>query len=164
MRRLLLIPLLVALSLSACSDDDDNDGSTGPDLITIEDLAGTWAATLFRAVSLDDPAIAFELIAAGGSMDVIVQSTGAFTGEIEVPDPDTGQLLTIPIGGSFTLESQTEIYADFAVEIPPFLEDGTVEFEYDGNTLALHQEVTTFDFDNDGVDDPATFDATLVRQ
>ena len=165
MKRLLLVPLLfVALSVPGCGGDDDDNGGTGPDLITIADFAGTWNATEFRATSLDDPQIQFELVAAGGSMTITVQPDGAFTGTVSFPDPDTGQIVTIPVSGTFTLVSQTEVEADFALEIPPLLEDTTVEFELVGNTLTLHEDVTTFDFDFDGDIDPASFDATFVRQ
>ncbi len=160
MKRLLLTLLTIALALPACGDDD----GSGPDLITMEDVAGAWAATMFRAVSLDDPSVQFELIAAGGAMSVVVQPNGSFSGSVTFPNPAVGQLVTIPIAGTFTMISQTEMNADFAVEIPPLLEDGLVEFELVGNTLSLHQDVTNFDFDNDGQFEDAVFDATMVRQ
>jgi hypothetical protein len=163
-KRLLLIPLLVAFALPGCGGDDDDDNGSGPDLITMADLAGDWDVTMYLATSVDDPQLQFELIAAGGSMEVLVQQSGAFAGTATFPDPDLGELVTIPFGGTLSLESQSELYADFSVEIPPLLEDGTLAFQLTGNTLQLEQDGTTFDFDNDGDFEPATFAATLVRQ
>lgn len=163
MKPLLYLSILfVACGLSGCSGDDDGNG-TDPDPIVIADLAGTWTCTQFLATSTDDPQVQFELIALGGALTVTVAPDGSFVGEASFPDPDTGQLIVVPFGGAMDLTSQTLLVMDFLVEIPPFLEDGTSEFTLVGNTMTLHQEVTTFDFDFDGVDDPATFDATLVR-
>jgi len=154
--------LFLACGLSGCSSDDGGNG-TGPDLIVISDLAGAWNCTEFLATSTDNPEIQFELISLGGALSVTVQENGSFVGEVSFPDPDTGQLVTLPIAGTFSLASQTRLTIDFAQEIPPLLEDETLDFTLTGNTMQLHDEVTTFDFDFDGQDEAATFDATLVR-
>lgn len=151
--------LFVAAGLSSCSSDD----FVEPDEIVIADLAGTWNCTQFLAVSTVDPQVQFELIAMGGSLAVTVAPDGSFVGDASFPDPDTGQLIVVPFGGTFDLASQTVLVAGFLLEIPPFLENGSFEFTLIGNTMTLHQAVTTFDFDFDGVDDPAEFDATFVR-
>ena len=150
----------VALGLSSCSSDD----FVEPDEIVIADLAGTWNCTQFLAVSTVDPQVQFELIAMGGTLVVTVAPDGSFVGNASFPDPDTGLPVAVPFAGTFNLASQTVVVAGFVVEIPPFLEDGSFDFTLVGNTMTLHQEVTTFDFDFDGVDDPAEFDATFVRQ
>ncbi|NNK48234.1 MAG: hypothetical protein HKP01_05115 [Gemmatimonadetes bacterium] len=163
MKPLLYVSILfVAFGLASCSSDDFEGPEADP--IVIADLAGTWTCTQFLATSENDPQMQFELISMGGSLAVTVQPDGAFVGEASFPDPDTGQLVVVPFGGTFDLTSQTLLVAGFLVEIPPFLESGTFEFTLIGNTLTLHQEVSTFDFDFDGVADPAVFDATLVRQ
>ena len=152
--------LFVAAGLSGCSSDDFIE----PDEIVIADLAGTWTCTQVLAVSTVDPQVQFELIALGGALSVTVAPDGTFVGEASFPDPDTGLPVAVPFAGTFNLASQTVVVAGFVVEIPPFLEDGSFDFTLIGNTMTLHQEVTTFDFDFDGVDDPAEFDATFVRQ
>ena len=157
---LYLSALLVAAGLSSCSSDDPVE----PDEIVIADLAGTWNCTQFLAVSTVDPQVQFELIAMGGTLVVTVAPDGSFVGNASFPDPDTGLPVAVPFAGTFNLASQTVVVAGFVVEIPPFLEDGSFDFTLTGNTMTLHQEVTTFDFDFDGVDDPAEFDATFVRQ
>ena len=163
MKSLLYVSILfLACGLVGCSSDDGDNG-TDPDPIVIADLAGAWDCTQFLAVSTDDPQVQFELIALGGSLAVTVQPDGSFVGEASIPDSDSGTPFDVPFGGTFSLVSQTVLSMQFAVEIPPFLENGTAEFTLVGNTMTLHQEVTTFDFDFDGQDDPATFDATLVR-
>ena len=163
MKSMLYVSILfLACGLVGCSSDDE-DNATDPDPIVIADLAGAWDCTQFLAVSTDDPQTQFELITLGGSLTVTVQPDGSFVGEASIPDPQTGIPLVVPFGGTFALVSQTVLSMQFAVEIPPFLENGTAEFTLVGNTMTLHQEVTTFDFDFDGADDPATFDATFVR-
>ena len=157
---LYLSVFFVAAGLSSCSSDDPVE----PDEIVIADLAGTWNCTQFLAVSTVDPQVQFELISMGGSLVVNVAPDGSFVGNASFPDPDTGMPVAVPFAGTFNLASQTVVVAGFVVEIPPFLEDGSFIFTLIGNTMTLHQEVTTFDFDFDGVDDPAEFDATFVRQ
>lgn len=152
--------VFVALGLSSCSSDDPVE----PDEIVIADLAGTWNCTQFLAVSTVDPQVQFELISMGGTLTVTVAPDGSFVGNASFPDPDTGLPVAVPFAGTFDLTSQTVLAAGFVVEIPPFLENGSFAFTLVGNTMTLHQEVTTFDFDFDGVDDPAEFDATFVRQ
>ena len=151
--------LFIAAGLSSCSSDDPVE----PDEIVIADLAGTWDCTQFLATSTVDPQVQFELISLGGSLSVTVAPDGSFVGEASFPDPDTGQLIVVGFAGAFDMTSQTVLLANFLVEIPPFLEDGSFEFTLAGNTMTLHQAVTTFDFDYDGVDDPAEFDGTFVR-
>ena len=153
--------LLVACGLTSCSSDDGDNG-TDPDPIVIADLAGDWDCTLFLATSTEDPTVQFELIALGGALSVTVQPDGSFTGLASIPDLGAGET-EVPFGGTFALVSQTVLSMQFTQEIPPFLENGTAEFTLVGNTMTIHQDVTTFDFDFDQQDDPATFDATLVR-
>lgn len=152
---------LFACGLVGCSSDDFEGPEADP--IVIADLAGTWTCTQFLAASTVDPQVQFELISLGGSLTVTVEPDGSFVGQGSFPDPDTGIPVVVPFAGEFDLASQTLLVMDFVVDISPFLEDGTSEFTLVGNTLTLHQEVSTFDFDFDGVDDPATFDAILVR-
>jgi len=157
---LYLSVFFVAAGLSGCSSDD----FVEPDEIVIADLAGTWTCTQFLAVSTVDPQVQFELISMGGSLVVNVAPDGSFVGNASFPDPDTGMPVAVPFAGTFDLASQTLLLMGFVVEIPPFLENGSYAFTLVGNTLTLHEEVSDFDFDFDGVADPAEFDATFVRQ
>lgn len=154
--------LLVACGLGGCTSDDSDNGSDPPQ-IEIADLAGNWNCTVFLVTNANDQTEQFELIAMGGSLFVAVEPDGSFAGEASFPDPDTGVPFVVPIGGTFSLVSQTELSVQFLVEFPPFLENDTVEFTLSGNTLTLHDEVTTFDFDFDEVEEAAILDATLVR-
>lgn len=162
MKPLLYLSILfVACGLCGCSSDDDN--GNGPDVTVIADLAGDWDCTQYLVTNVNNQAQQFELIALGGSLQVSLAPDGSFVGEASVPDPDTGIPIVLPIGGTFSLDSQTELSVDFLLEFPPLLEDETLEFVLEGNTLTLHDEVTTFDFDDDGVDESAILDVTLVR-
>jgi hypothetical protein len=152
--------LFVACGLCGCSDDSDN--GSDPPQIEIADLEGNWNCTVFLVTNANDQTEQFELIAMGGSLFAAVAPDGSFVGEASFPG-DGGVPVVVPIGGTFTLVSQTELSIQFAVEFPPFLENDTVEFTLSGNTLTLHDEVTTFDFDFDEVEEAAILDATLVR-
>ena len=92
------------------------------------------------------------------------QGDGSFTGEAMVPDPSNpGELLTLPLFGTFSLPDQEHIETTFTPEYPPMFTSGTLEFTLSGDTMVLADPNTTFDFDEDGTEDPATFEGTLVR-
>lgn len=144
---------------------DDNDNGTEPDPITVEDLAGSWTAATFIIKSQANPAIQFDLIAdAGGSVTMETAADGTFTGEAKVPDPaNPGQLLTLPLAGTFSVADQEHIETTFNPEYPPMFTSGTMGFTLSGDTMVLTDPNTTFDFDEDGTPDPATFEGTMVR-
>jgi hypothetical protein len=150
--------------VQGCGDDDDDNG-TEPDLITLEDLAGSWTAATFVVKSQANPEIQFDLIAdAGGSVTMDTQADGTFTGEAQVPDPNNpGQLVTLPLAGTFSLPDQEHIETVFTPEYPPMFTSGTMDFTLSGDTMVLKDPNTTFDFDMDGTEDPATFEGTMVR-
>jgi hypothetical protein len=145
--------------LPGCGDDN----GIAPEPLTIADFAGTWNCTAYTAVGSDNPQLQFDLLAVGGSLTATVQSNGSFTGEVTFPDPATSEPQTIPIQGSFSLISQTLVRIEFNPEIPPILTTDTFEFTLSGNTLTLHDDASPFDFDFDGQNEVAIFDATLVR-
>lgn len=163
--------MAVCAALVACDGSSDggsgggDDGGGGDTGLTIADFAGTWAAALFRLTSVENTLNAFELIALGGSLTVTVAADGTFTGSATGIDltavPPT--MTTIPLSGQFVLVDQTTLTIDFIPEVPPFFTDETMTFTLEGNTLALHDDATTFDFDGNGTEDPAIFDGILNR-
>ncbi len=149
-RRYSLPALMLALFLVAgCGGE-----ATGPDGITISDIAATWNASqlLFTdAVTLEseDP------IADGGSGVLTIQSSGQFTFSIDFADGSS-----LSDSGSMEFDSEN---SDFLL----VLFDGeTVEeaffFQLNGDAMSLNG-VTEFDFDRDGTDEVAGLIAAFLR-
>ena len=153
--------MAVCAVLVAC---DGSSGGGGGTTWTIADFAGTWVAALFQITSAENALLSFDLIGLGGAMTATVAADGSFTGSATVLDLTTFAPITFPLAGQFVLVDQTTLTIDFIPEIPPFFTDETMAFTLAGNTLNLSDDQTTFDFDDDGIEDPATFNGILNRQ
>ena len=145
--------VLVGLSLSVAGCGDGT-STVGPGGVTIASLAGTWNATLASWVPTAGGQ-EFELIAAGGSGVLVIESSGRFTFTTVDPDDETDVST-----GTFAFDSEDE---DFLI----VRNDGEVEedelfFILTGNTMRLIGE-DEFDFDDDGVDEPATLTLEFTR-
>jgi hypothetical protein len=161
-RALLLLSVLILCgSLSAgCGDDD----GSSPEVLTLADFEGYWELTKYKVTDPSNPAVSVELVAAGAEMAWLADNAGSFTGEAFVPAALTGgQAVKFPFMGSFSLVGQDSVRMIFAPEIPPFLESQTVAISLSGNTLSMEDDSSTFDFDQDGTEEPAIFEATVVR-
>lgn len=146
----LVLPLVLALALGAC-DDDDGEDITAPDNVTQEDLAGTWTVSSFRCTAADNPDLVFDPFTSGvGLITVTVAPNGQYQAVYTATDPLVGDRtlsgqLVIEDDGSLThttpegTESQGTITSD----------DATV------NTITIVEPNTTADFDNDA-STPAT--------
>ena len=125
--------------------------SSDPSSIEVADLAGTYTATKLEFVSVADPSVKFEAIAAGITVDLVITSGGDYTTTIHSPgDPDDVTTGTVVLDGNkITLNSSDPTSGTFTLN---------------GNTLTVH--ITTgaeFDFDQNGTDDPATVNAVFLR-
>lgn len=140
----------VALSLFlsfGCGGD-----ATGPEGISISDIATTWNAAqlLFTGDGTqEDP------IADGGSAVLTIQSSGQFTFSIDFADGSSQS-----DSGTMEFDSENE---DFLL----VLFDGeTVEqfffFQLNGDVMSLNG-LTEFDFDRDGTDEEASLIAAFLR-
>jgi hypothetical protein len=154
--------VVLCLGLAPGCNDDDNKG-TEPDLITVEDFAGSWNATKFLVKSQANPEMQFDLIAMGGSTSWVASTDGSFTGEAVIPNPPPEAPITLSLAGTFSLVDQEHAHVTFIPEYPPMFTSFTAEFTLTGNTLEFLDPNTTFDFDEDGTEDPAIFEGTMVR-
>lgn len=159
-----LIPLFAVVLLTGtvfigCGDDD----GTEPEQITLADLAGLWEAQSYELTSNAAPEISMDLVVLGGSFTIDADATGDFTGTAGIPEA-VGGPLTLPFLGTFELVTQDSMRVTFNPEIPPFLTNFTGWFELSGNTMHMIDENTSFDFDQDGVEEPATFDGVMLRE
>lgn len=155
--------LVMALAVIGC---DGGDG-TGLDEGEMAQYAGTWTGTQFALTAAQNPAMAFDLIGAGGSMVFSIQPNGNFSGTATVPGvlmgvPEMGTI-TIPLSGVMRLQSETKLRIDFIPEIPPIFTTMDPDVTLSGNTLTLFYDEGTFDFDQDGVNEPSVFQGQMVR-
>jgi hypothetical protein len=139
---------LGALALS-CGGDE----GTGPGGITIADLAGTWDATTATFEGVVGSGFV-DLIADGGSVTLTITGDGRFT-----------FVLTLPGESPETASGTMHFEEDFLVMT--FDDDPSDPvffiFFFSDDTLTLAGE-DEFDFDDDGVDEPAIITLVLQRR
>lgn len=155
--------LILSMMVTGCGDD-----GSGPEEGPMADYVGTWEGTQFAIVSAANPAVAFDLIGAGGSMVFSVQSNGNFSGTAAVPGvlmgaPEMGTI-TIPLSGVMTPLDGGRLRISFIPEIPPVFTTMDPETTLVGNTMTLYYGAAGFDFDQDGVHEDAIFQGEMVRK
>jgi len=148
MRRVSSLFLLLALPFAtACGDDDP----AGP---SADDLTGTWTASSLELVSVANSNTRVDLIGLGYTCTLTLEQDGDFF--ITIVDPELGNL-----GGSGHWSSTDVLTMEFlAGEF-----DVTWEFDITltGNTLRLTGADAEYNFDDDGTEDAAKLNMTLVR-
>jgi hypothetical protein len=137
--------LTTAVGMAAgCGDD-----STGP---SESSLVGTWRATKVELISVQDPAIKFDLVALGATVRLVLGSSKAYTLTLSVPG-EPQEIVT----GSWSSSGDVLTLTD---------ESGDMQFDMtlSGNTLTLTGADGEFDFNDDDVDEPAHLNMVLVRE
>lgn len=152
-----LATLALAIGLSACG------GGTpmGPEGITLEDISGRWAATVFEfstAGSVAFPSV--DLVADGITITLDIQSNGRFTLTQTSPQGAVDQST-----GSLSFDAEAEDFLLLTFDDDPADE---LEFFFVVVSQASFRLIDTtgegeFDFDGDGVDEPARVNSTWVR-
>lgn len=138
---------LALILISACSD------STG---VEVDDLAGVWTAQSLVFTSVADPQLSVDLVVSEGAAATLTLGEDAtytlvitFT---QFPDENeneagtyvvTGSTLTLSLNGTGSPEPFTIVR--------------------DGDTMTLTATDDEFDFDDNGVDEPAIMVITLTR-
>lgn len=140
-RVLWAIPLLIGLGVS-CSDD-----------VAEADLVGTWTATQFVFSDFGDPVTDFDLLAAGGDVEIVIRANNTYTITFDVPwaDPEVDDGTWALAGSVLTFDEGTADETAFDVSLS-------------GNILTIYTDDITFDFDENGTDDPAQLNARFERQ
>jgi hypothetical protein len=157
--RLLPVFLLLGLLFAGCGDDNGG----GPDLIVVSDFEGTWVVEQYKVTSVANPAVSMELISLGGAMEFNLDKDGTFEGRGFVPASVAGMKLELPFAGNLQLISQDSVTVTFTPEQEPFLTDTRAAFTLDGNTVAISDSNTVFDFDGDTELEPAIFEAVMAK-
>ncbi len=152
--RLGLATAVVGALTLGCGDGDEEECLMGPPDISTAELAGTWNATVASFSSLGNPPEVVDIIAQGGSATFTIMSNGRFTFSATLPgEPSetiTG-LIVVECRGELT------IIDDDAPNDPDF-----ATFTLSGNSLQLSVEAE-FDFNGDGIDEPAFLFLELQR-
>ncbi len=149
----------VALGLAACGGDSN---PTGPDGITLDDLAGFWTATIFEfsQAGVGQALPPVDLVAEGFTVTIDIEASGRFTLSTAAPqggvENDTGTL-------EFDSEAEDFLLIVFDDEPGDELEFFFVIVSEDSFRLIDNTGEGTFDFDEDGVEEPARINSTWVR-
>jgi hypothetical protein len=117
------VVLCLALTLSACSDDDD-DGFNP----TVDDVAGSYTASAFTLTSGNGE---FDLLALGATVTATLDADGTTSGRLQVPGGVGGApAVDEDLAGTWTLSGTTVTFSPSASSL---LSD--VDFAVGPNTL-----------------------------
>ena len=144
-RATLSLLALATPALIGCGD------ATGLDPV---ELAGTWNAIEYRLTNPANTAQSVELIAAGGSLTLVIRADSTYTATIQEPGgaPDTQS-------GTVEIRGDTLTISESGQGSPtPFMARRS------GDTLTMTTSDEEYDFDQDGTDDPADLRMVFVRQ
>lgn len=129
----------LALVGMACGD------STG---VEVQDLVGSWNASLYQYTDNANPAQQVDLIVQGASFDMTVTADGTVSTLL-----DDGVGGTSSDSGVLTPDGTTLTIAGTAYAA-----------QRAGDVLTLTDTTNAYDFDSNGSDDPATLMIRMVRQ
>ena len=139
--------------IASCGDDDPQlKGDNYP----IDDIAGNWTATDALFSSLEMPYKgSLDVLEEGGTLTLSIQSNGRFTMTIMLPG-EANQVFTGQLG--FDEEWLAVSYDE---------EPGEYDYYYfdlnDSKTILTIRGDSTYDFDDDGVEDLAALSFILSR-
>jgi hypothetical protein len=135
---------VASVLLVACSGDDTTSSV---------DLAGTWNVTRYELVSTTSSPTRVDLIALGATAQLVMRSDGTY------------QLTMTGTGAQDETGSGTWSASSDVVTITRVGMSGQMQFNYSlsGSTLTLVGADTEWDFNGDGVDEPAKLNMTVVK-
>lgn len=140
--------LALSLAIAACSGGDSG---TEPSPTPDNFLAGEWIATLMRATSVANAEIRADIIASGGEFTLSVQPSGRYTAILVAFGQSSSESGTLSIVGNEVVFNRT---------FPsPLVSRAT--WTRSGATVTLNGP-TEFDFNLDGIAEPATLETVLA--
>ncbi|MFW5952321.1 MAG: hypothetical protein ACOCVZ_09420 [Gemmatimonadota bacterium] len=138
------VVVLATVAFTACDED-----TTG---VEVSDLSGFWNSTQFEYSDVTGEAPGFGV---DGTVTLDVETDGSFTGTLTMPrvtvDPETGETVTVDIGGTLSIGEDAETLSiDFdaeteAIPAQPLMDIDDAPFSLGGGVLSFTHE-TTFDF------------------
>jgi len=133
------------------------------EVMNFSQLAGSWTATMFKWKATETVAGVFDLIQGEGSLSFDLLSDGSLSGTVTLL-VGGGSFSTAAVQGSLTIEdavSVTQANLIFSFTQGP-LDNFTGSVFRVGNTLYIEaSEGITFDFNRDGIQESATFEAVF---
>lgn len=145
-RRRGLVLAVAAAGAMACGGGD----GTGP---SVESLVGTWRATKAEIVSVANSSTKIDLVTSGATVHLVLTAAKAFTLTMSMP----GQPDDVTIGTwSSSRDMMRMVYGTNSA--------WECDMTLSGNMLTLNGADTDYDFNDDGVDEPAKWYMTLVRE
>ncbi|MBI4419389.1 MAG: hypothetical protein HY560_01075 [Gemmatimonadetes bacterium] len=141
------VPALVAVlaGTAACSD------SAG---ISIADLAGTWNAQLIEVTNKANASQKVNVGLIGAAFTITVDQSGRYSASFTIP----GRAPESESGTARIEQGLLILHRDAP------LPERSLMFTLDGNTLTVTDTNAEFDFNSDGVNDPAVLVMVLRRQ
>jgi len=158
---LLVFLLPVSIGLTACNEDDEGPGISlnGP-IISVSDFTGNWIATNAAFRSNSSPVQRVDVIDEGGSVTFVAQADGRFTISVNIPNR-TADIFSGKLGFNEE-EYASRLIVIFDGDAPDNYELFTIELINSDSELLLSGP-TTFDFDDNGSEEPASVDLRLIR-
>jgi len=144
------IALIAVLLISSCG------GTTGP---PPETLVGTWNATAVELVSVANSAVRVDLVAdLGASVMLVLAEDNDFTLTVTYLGEEPGG----PWGTSSEVTGTWSSTDILTLQTSP-TSQWQFEIELDGDALTLTEADTSFDFDEDGMQEDAKLGLDLTR-
>ena len=134
--RLFLLPMIAIVAIE-CSD-------SGPEQVTVADLAGTWSATQFRITDESGVIPSFDIKQLLGSLTITVTSNGSFTGTFKA----TGLSDEVPVAGSIAILG-TSLTITFTQGLDQPISG---EFVLNGDDLTITGSGLTVEFEGETID------------
>ena len=144
------IALLASVAVG-CSDSGTTTGPTGS--ATPSQLVGTWVGSSYVVTSVANSTLSADLFDMGMTLTITFTETG-YSGLSTFPGD-----LDENFSGTYTI-SGLQITTNEVGQVDPEI----FTYSLSGSILTMSGDDETYDFDNDGVEEPATFVIILNKQ
>jgi len=148
LRKLAVLMLLFAPLAAACNDDDPHEPAP-------LNLTGTWNVTHIELVSSENPEVSIDMTDLGVTATLVFEADGDFTFTVVVPMEETETFAgNWTYTETLTLEHVSGGFAGWTWEFLVSVQNGV---------LSLTGAEAQYDFDEDGNEDPAILNLTVVK-
>jgi hypothetical protein len=125
----------------------------GSDTPSLESLSGIWTANRLEYVSVANPTIKVELIAAGATATLNLNDNGQYAATVTLPGQQPETIL-----GTWSYTGDTLTLRESGSS-----GDMTFDLSLGNDVMTLTGADAEYDFDDNGVDEPATLNIQLER-
>ena len=142
--------IVLAVFLAACSSGNDPDNTTIPEVP--DGLVGYWIGSNFFYINQADTTERVDLAEFGVVFSIIVNPDSSYSST------------TLFLGQTIEEEGTISISQDILTFTQPSDQVRIGKFTLDGTAMDIRFEEEAFDFNQDGIDDPAILDITMEKQ